>query len=634
MATSSANVSNFGQISIHGKPYALAPIPDSYAVAEVPAHGDIDQKMERRVIYRGFSGGIQPRREEPSMDATASSSPSFSFIRQNKITQGFYWANGCDTRQGDRLFPQRLNVASNFSDSTQAPSLIGDATVFSWAVSKNTIYALQVAPSTWLTSAVTIPTITDAVQYGGFLYVAVGNSNSFYTWDQTNTNSNWVQRTSSANNFVVIRNQLWRSNGASIFSTVNTDPANQVWSSATIVGDPNTNINYLDVWGDFIMIFKQDGIYNADKTGNVYPLFPGFRNLGTNPRPIGQWRDSYYFASDVGLVWEISKTGVKRIGFDLAEPFPMGGTASTSPILGTPNAATRGVPLTNYLVVGFNQFPAQSNSGAYFLAWDGKTWHPYAYFANSTVNGLGETGGNQSPVAPTVQLSCKGNGSTNKIFYQSQPLVDPVHSGSFDTTPQVLYLTVDNGALEDESKVLERINCWIDNPQSGTLKIAYALDENISNLTFADMGTPIGNGSQSAQQFLPPSPLPTYRKIQLRVTIQANTSTNSPIVRYIILHYKQRTPQRRTWTLMLLSDKNTVGPTARVDVRDARKIVADLDAARQVHEQVDFVDILGVTYSVYVDEVSEKIKIQKAGQSPSFIVQVLLVEASVEQLVQ
>lgn len=628
---------DFGRISINGKTYNIAPANDAYKVDEVPSHADVDQKMERRVIYRSFSGGIGKLREEPSMDATATSSPSFSFIRQNRIANGFYWASGCSTLIGDRIFCQRANTASNFASSTQQPFLIGDASVFSWSVAQNTIYALSTPPNTWVTSATTVPAITDAIQYGGFLYVAVGDANSFYTWDQVSTTTNWVQRANQAGHFTVIRNQLWRSVNANVYSTINTDPSSQVWTTATVVGDPSTNITALDVWGDFLMVFKQDGIYNIDKTGVVYPLFPGFKNLGMNPKPIGQWRDSYFFASDVGLVWEVAKGAVNRIGFDLAEPYPMGGDSSHAPAFSIPYVSTRGINLPNALIVGFNQFSATNSGGAYFLAWDGTGWHPYTYFQDSAVNGLGVTGGNQNPVNPVVQFSVSsrpiGVGNTNKIFYQTNPLIDPFLAASFDTNPQVMYLTADSGALEDEYKVLERVTAWVDNPSSGTLRIAYALDEEIASLTFHDMGAPQGDQVQSSQQFIPPQPFPTYRKILLRLTTTATASSACPITRYVILHYKQRVPQRRIWTIKILAESNTVAASGQIDVRTAKKIVNDLNLARKFHQQVPFTDANNDTFSVYIDQVGESLSVLKGNQNPSFIADLTLIESAEELVV-
>lgn len=631
------SASNFGRVTINGQNYNIAPINDAYKVAEIPQHSDVDQKMERRVIYRSFVGGVQKRREEPSIDATSVNSPAFNFNKQNRIANGFYWASGCNTITGDRILAQRASVASNFSSSTQEPFLFGDASVFSWSVAQNTVYALTSAPNTWATSSTTIPTITDAIQYGGFLYLAVGDANSFYTWDQVSSTTNWVQRANQAGHFAVIRNQLWRSVNASVFATVNTDPSSQVWSTATVIGDPNTNITALDVWGDFLMIFKQDGIYNADKTGTVYPLFPGFKNLGMNPRPIGQWRDSYYFASDIGLVWEINKTAVNSIGFDTAEPYPMGGDSSNAPQFSVPTAATRGVNCTNFLLVGFNQYAATNSAGAYFMAWDGTGWHPYAFFPDSAVFGLGMTGGNQNPVNPVLQLSVGsrpiGVGNTNKIYYQSNPLVDPLLAASFDTSPQVLYFTADNGALEDEYKVIERVNSWVDNSTSGTLRVAYAIDDEIQGLTFHDLGAPQGDQVQGPQQFMPPIPLPTYRKILLRLTLTATSSSSCPVPRYIILHYKQRTPQRRMWTLKLLAEVNTINASGTIDVRAARKIISDLDTARALHQQVVFLDANGSSNNVYIDEVGESLQTLKGNLDPSSIIDVTLVESTIEEIV-
>lgn len=621
-----ASIRGFGRISINKKFYNIAPMENAYKVTEVPSHADVDSKMERRVIYKSFSNGILRHREEDSVDATMTSSPTYTYYRQNRLSSGIYWANGCDTRVADRIFPQRATVQSNFSDTSNIPFLIQDGSIFSYAVSTRAVYVLN--GSSWQVSAVTAQNITDTVSFGGYVYVGIGPNNGFYTWNQQSATGAWVQSSFTASYFTVIRNQLWRASGANIYSTVNTNPASQVWSGATVIGDPSTPITGLDVYQDFIMIFKQDGIYSADKSGNVYPIFPGFKTLGTNPRPLGQWRDQYFFAADFGLVWAYDKNGVHRIGFDMAEPYPMGSGATA--IYAIPNAATRGIPMTNYFVVGFYQsINSDQNAGAYYLAWDGQSWNPFLYVPNAITNAVGMTGGNLGITNPTLQFSYQERASgINRIVSMPNPLIDPFLSGSYDTQPQTFYLPIDNGALEDEFKVLERIGIWMDNPKAGTLRCFYALDDEIVPLTWHDMGVPTGNLSVSSQTFVPPQPFPAYRRIQLKFVLTANASNVAPIVRYVIMHYKQKIPQRKVWDVILMAERNVVSSTGRLDVRSSKQIIDDLNTARVNRQQIIFNDPQNTAQMVYIDEVGEDLKILKGGnQNPSYLVMVKMVAA-------
>jgi hypothetical protein len=121
--------------------------------------------------------------------------------------------------------------------------------------------------------------------------------------------------------------------------------------------------------------------------------------------------------------------------------------------------------------------------------------------------------------------------------------------------------------------------------------------------------------------------LPTYVKIMLKMTITPTSSTASPAIRNVVLHYKQRYPQRREWDISVLADNNLVGPNGRIDTRSAKKIIADLNAARINHKQVVLQDVMLEQTSVYVDEVSQTIKILKGNRNPSFVVLVKLIEA-------
>lgn len=717
--------------------------------------------MERRVIWRNFSLGINRKREDPSLDATSLKSTTFTYMRQIRNPEGFYWAAGCDTTRQDRIFAQRATTSSNMNVSGERFTHFIDGSLVSLAFSQNKVYTLT-PPGTWTLSATlsSAGEISDGIQYGGQIYIALipyngiatadnattltdtaanwltnqfvgaivtmGTSTAtvtsntatvltftggwtggtpalstyqitkgFYTWNQMGGGA-WTQRTPSASHFTVIREQLWRSLNANIYSTINTDPANQVWSGATIIGDPNTPITGLDVFQDFLMIFKQDGVYSADKNGNVYPIFPGFKTLGTNPRAIGQWQDSYYFAADVGLIWAYSpKGGVRRVGFDFAEPYPMDPVdPNGNKIYSIPNvaAAAQGIPLTNYLIVPFNQWlptgyassaptattvtdssanwttneyagdfltvgtstatitsntqtvltfsggwtggtPVSTyyqitdqHGAAYFLAWDGTAWHPLKFFPNSAAVGVGITGGNLVPSYPILHFCVIPNGSNTQIQYMTQPLIDPFIAANFDTSTQTIFFPADNGALEDEYKVLERVNVFIDNPEAGTVKIFYALDDEIPKLTFHDMGAPLFQGVQGNQIFIPSFPLPTYIKIMLKLTITPNASTASPAVRNVVLHYKQRSPQRRAWDIAILAEQNLISANGRLDTRNAKKIIDDLNAARINHRQVSLEDAILAVSNVYVDEVGETIKVLKGEQNPSYIVEVKLIE--------
>lgn len=693
-----------GIVKIDDKPYNIAPIEQSYKVMEVPNHGDVDPKMERRVIWRNFSLGIQRRREDPSLDATSLKSTTFTYMRQVRNPEGIYWPAGCDTTRQDRVFAQRFVGQSNFDSIApvgDAPFQFIDGSLISVAVTPNNVYSLT-PPGTWALSATLSAAgeISDIIQYGGQIYVAIkpttgvstgvtsttltdssaswvpgqfigstlsmGNSTArvtsntattatftggwvggtpsqglyqftkgLWTWNQLPTGY-WIQQpnTISASYLTVIREQLWRAVGANIYSTINTDPTNQVWSGATVIGDPNTPITGIDVFKDFLIIFKQDGIYSADKSGNVYPIFPGFKTLGTNPRPVGQFQDQYLFAADVGLVWSYSpRGGVRRIGFDFAEPYPMNPTDPTTKF-SVPNVAVhQGVSLTHYMVVGFSQYLPNATSSSWFLAWDGNGWHPLHYDANSTTKAVGFTGGHSVPSHPVMHFAHQHADGTVHIHYMENPTLDPFVAASFDPTPQSFYLPVDNGALEDEFKVLERVNVILDDPDAGTIRMAYALDDDIPELVFQDMGDPVFQKTKGNQIFYPTFPLPSYNRILLRATIIPNTpaiagtpATESPAIRCIDLHYKQRSPQRREWDMTFLAEENLIGANGRIDTRKVRPIIADLNAIRANHQQVILEDILEQIHNIYVDEVAEDIKVLKAGEAPSYLVMVKLFE--------
>jgi hypothetical protein len=277
------------------------------------------------------------------------------------------------------------------------------------------------------------------------------------------------------------------------------------------------------------------------------------------------------------------------------------------------------------MAVGF-QSPGDATN-AYFLAFVTSgaaglgAWVPFQFFATGQANACGVTGLNQSPILPKIQF-----GVGNNLYYFTNPGQDPFLASNYATIPQTVYLSADAGIIEDEDKVFEYLDIISDNASLGTIKVAYATYNYILNLNYTDLGIPIGFQTVS-QKFNTPNTLLKYKKINFRVTIVPGSAGGSPILRDIVLHYKQRGPQRRFWDLKIQVEANLVGPTATLDVRGTKQIVQDLNAARISRVPVPFVDILGQTTNVYVEEVDELLEIYKNAPNPSYMVSVKIVES-------
>lgn len=423
-----------------------------------------------------------------------------------------------------------------------------------------------------------------------------------------------------ATSFAVIRNVLWRAAGPRMWSW---DGAYVAWSGESVIGDPNANITALDVYQDALVIFKQDGIFTMNRTGDVFSLFPGFKTLGLNARPLGQWKGNYYFASDVGMVWEWNGDVINSIGFDYAEayPFPDG-------TFGLPNAVTRGIGLPNYFLVGFQKFNSHNNA-AFFFAYDGVGWHPFHYDPNYVSTGLGFTGGNQLPANPTIQFG-KGtwNGTSYAISYLTSPTLDPYLVTNYDTTPQVVFLPVDSGIIADEWKVLEGLRLFVENSTSGLVRVAYASDDNIFLQQYVDMGPP-QNDRTTIQTFVfgASTQLPVYRKIMFRITLTPDANNATPIIRLVMHRYKQRETQRKSWTMALFLEEGQMNPNSNREHRTSKQMLKHLNDARKERNLVDFVDLVGDKYKVYVESVGESLKTYRgASNTTSFVAKVVLVE--------
>ena len=418
--------------------------------------------------------------------------------------------------------------------------------------------------------------------------------------------------------FAVIRNVLWRAAGPRMWAW---DGQQVAWSAESVIGDPNANITAIDVYQDALVIFKQDGIFTMNRTGDVFSLFPGFKTLGLNARPLGQWKGNYYFASDVGMVWEWNGDIINSIGFDYAEayPFPDG-------TYGLPNAVTQGIGMPNYFLVGFMKNGTHNNAAFYF-AYDGQGWHPFHYDPNYVAVGLGFTGGNQLPTNPTIQFGkATWNNTSFAISYLTNPTLDPYLVTNYDVTPQTLFLPVDSGIIADEWKVLEGLRIFVENPTTGTVRIAYSSDDNIFAQQYVDLGAPNADRT-TIQTFVPSGQLAVYRKIMFKVTLTPDSSGATPIIRLIMVRYKQRQSQRKSWTMALFLEEGQMNPNSNREHRSSSQMLQHLNNARKERNLVDFVDLVGDKYQVYVESVGESLKTYRGtSTTTSFVAKVVLVE--------
>lgn len=132
-----------------------------------------------------------------------------------------------------------------------------------------------------------------------YAYIAMGESVLFYRFDGTTYTQHG---TLYANTFRAVGRELYRGVSTNQLAKVNTDSdpwtaANWSSNNAFNVGDKASAINRLAVTSTgALLVFKTDGIYTLDQSGNDKKLFPHLRfaPLSSNGKGFGVWLNALF----------------------------------------------------------------------------------------------------------------------------------------------------------------------------------------------------------------------------------------------------------------------------------------------------------------------------------------------------
>jgi hypothetical protein len=144
-------------------------------------------------------------------------------------------------------------------------------------------------------------TVTDAIVFDVYLFVAVGGSTKYWYTDDTDDADDWTQATPAES-----KADLFGKQGIDMWKVIlpndirqATDPSNAVnpWSTADYAGDASTNVTSVCSFGGEIYFGKEDGLYKIDFEGNLYDLLAPFKLLpsATNFKPLVAWGDKLVF---------------------------------------------------------------------------------------------------------------------------------------------------------------------------------------------------------------------------------------------------------------------------------------------------------------------------------------------------
>lgn len=567
-------------------------------------YGDFPTKDEIVVAQDNWTAGLSPVREQ-RVDAT-------------------YWSSvGVDARRPLQLLiqPQKFTVKAVGEASLAGPPVeIVDCFGGVFMIAGNTLYSLLLgSPPSWKPVLTAAAAFSDLAQYANLLLAAVSGGNGYY---YSSDGASWTQVTGSgdgpkADLFSVVRFQLYKAvKPNKIYITTDpTNPAN--WNSTpTQVGDTAHQINSLAPFLIDIAIGKEDGVWTVDRAGNDFPIVPELRSVANaaNALTMKQWRSGLHFRVRNGLYrydGRLLSIGLDRYRAPIVNGLPL--------VLSVADTA----PYTNEMLAAL-QIAGQQGlylASLYEAPW---RWHLWGFDARFKPTCLAVSA--NAFATPTLwvgQDDGVGGYSTGYVRLPAatdNPLDDPGYTFQPGSWP----ITLDELApLPDQEKNWCRVivRCPKGSLQA-TLGMAYAVDGDIDTQTFTRMVGPQGQLTQFGLQqewfFADPKGV-NGRALQLQLILATSDPAQSPAPRHVVVHFKHMAFPRNRFTVRLVCEDHTAGQDHQRDERSAEDHLLELVRIRTAKRPVEFVDIMGLTRTVYLERLDHRLLDKGPDQQHRFI---------------
>lgn len=218
----------------------------------------------------------------------------------------------------------------------------------------------------------------------------------------------------------------------------------------------------------------------------------------------------------------------------------------------------------------------------YNLIYDGEAWFNHKKNFTDTVTS-------------NRRLHPIGYDASNVIYYldtqNPSKLYGDSSAGVYKSTTDVNYLVMSEmDAISSIDKLLDNITIIFDALTTGTsIGVDYSIDDRTTWVPIGSV-TAAGDANATKRTFFPPSTV-KYNKIWLRIRLNTSTTTNTPVLRDVILAYKPFPDYKVRWT-MTLDASNQVGLlNGQNDQRSGVEITNELWNLMNLKQKVVLEDI-------------------------------------------
>lgn len=438
---------------------------------------------------------------------------------------------------------------------------------------------------------------TDAAEFNGKIWVAMGNGTELWSFDGTT----WVQNAATgiyADYLTVGRNRLWRALGSQVSATAADPSVGANWTSLVDIDSTGNSITGLTLYLSHIIAAKTDGLWELDEGFNPRNLMRWVESFpeSDNGKQVGEWNGFIFYPNVTGIA------AFRAAGQGDGTSMPIGPES-----LPTNNSPARG-KCTAWTTWGFWLFAAFLNDDGdtYIFAGRPATQQEQAEEGRLMVwHTLDRLVGAECRAMHVTMLSSNPRlyvGRGANVSYYILPkyggfLIDedgnPVDSAVRFATGGYIYFEAHDGGSPATQKTFHDV--WIESKgldSSENFKAQYRIDGG----SWGDLGA-VRTSPRTMLRF--PTGMKGYR-LELRFVDQGSDSTTSYIITNVVVRATERPTQTQMINMRLVLESDQLTRVGTREVYSAEQKITKLQTLSEQAEPVEFMSPYGTKYRVLV----------------------------------
>ena len=458
--------------------------------------------------------------------------------------RSYSYSRGVDLSEGTRAYLSPLQVAN--TGIAAAPIKYIESSLGYHVLTATAVYELTTQPGTWTSRlAPGGATFTDIIEYKGRLFVANGNTGSYYYSSDGITFTLYTDATENALYFATRDDVLWYvTSGSQVKNNQAGTGINggTAWSAADNVGHSGETVRGMLEIDNDLYIFKEEGIYRYTGTVTEDVWLGGrFMRRTTNGFKPYLWHDQKTYVP----------YGDRLIQFDHTVPslnfvFPTIGMRGHPELSGQIAAITGDA---NWLYIAVQNASGNTyimKGNPYHNGGRGE-WHTFVYLGSSVCQALyvaGPDADNHSTNNPSLSVGLGAAGGHYILPRQGwRPEDDSNYR--FDTSPGTVYGSWHGyGAFTYPKFLNGGVVIGQSLSTTNTLRLSYEIDASglpISILTATETGVT----RETIQTEV------SFARVRPVIRLATAAATTGPVFLAAVLDATPNPPRRHQWTFLV-----------------------------------------------------------------------------------